>query len=240
MTTNLTGLSQSYGSTPTEKTKKPQMESGEKVEGQRPPPPPPAKQDSYVQSEEATAFLASLEEATTETGSGDVADLLEDAAEAETDAPVEGEVDDTESKGMDIETVNKLKADLELQTADFMKKMAGMITGQAGQALTAAADMFAQIAQGNFTVTEAEQAEAQEAISEDGYWGVEQTATRIVDMAKALAGGDPAKAEEMMSYIEKGFEEAEKVWGGELPAITADTKSRIDELFAEWTGAAEA
>lgn len=232
-TNNVGGYSPSYDMNGAGKTQKAQKESGEKVEGNRPPPPPPKKQDTYVPSEEATEYLATMEELAEETATAVVtpevseeADVSENSSESQVET----------SKGIDVDTVNKLKADLKLQSADFIKKMAGMIQGQAGTALTASANLFEEIAQGNFTVTEEEQAEAQEAISEDGYWGVEATANRIVDMAKALAGGDASKASEMMSYIEEGFAAAEDVWGSELPSITSDTKARIDELFADWTG----
>lgn len=46
---------------------------------------------------------------------------------------------------------------------------------------------------------------AQEAISDDGYWGIKQTSDRMVSMAIALTGGDTDKADEMISAIEKGF-----------------------------------
>lgn len=130
--------------------------------------------------------------------------------------------------------VNQLKAELAVQTQSFINDMVSMITGQAGSSLTSSGilDAFAS----DYEVTPEMQAEAEEAISEDGYWGVEQTANRIFDMAQALTGGDPSKADAMMEAIEEGFAAAEKAWGGELPSITSDTKSRIDELFAEWKG----
>lgn len=53
---------------------------------------------------------------------------------------------------------------------------------------------------------------AQEAISDDGYWGIKQTSDRMVSMAIALTGGDTDKADEMISAIEKGFKQATKSW----------------------------
>ena len=52
---------------------------------------------------------------------------------------------------------------------------------------------------------------AQEAISDDGYWGIKQTSDRMVSMAIALTGGDTDKADEMISAIEKGFKQATKL-----------------------------
>ncbi len=223
--TGLNGVNQNYGTTAS-KTEKPQKEDGEKVKGQRPPPPPPKNQDTYVPSEAATAALATLEEETTEEQG--LATLEEVGTEA---------TDKETSFKVDQDAVNALKADYAQQQQDFVNKMMSMISGQAGT-YNNAAGIWDVINGGDYTITPEIQAEAQEAISEDGYWGVEQTANRIVDMAIALSGGDSAKADEMMSYIEKGYAQAEEAWGGELPSITADTKARIDELFAEWKGEA--
>ena len=43
--------------------------------------------------------------------------------------------------------------------------------------------------------------QAQELISEDGYWGVEKTSDRIVNFAISLAGGDPEKLKEIKANI---------------------------------------
>ena len=55
--------------------------------------------------------------------------------------------------------------------------------------------MWSFLADGNFTVDEETQKQAQADIAEDGYWGVEQTSDRILDFAKALSGNDPEKAD---------------------------------------------
>ncbi len=80
------------------------------------------------------------------------------------------------------------------------------------------------------------QEEAQAAIAEDGYWGVEQTAQRMLTFAQSLTGGDPSKAEEMRQAFIKGYEEAEEAWGGKLPDISQKTYDRTMELFDEWAG----
>ena len=77
-------------------------------------------------------------------------------------------------------------------------------------------------------------AEAQAAISEDGYWGVKQTSQRLFDFAQALAGDDPAKMEKMQKAIEKGFEQAEEAWGGSLPSISGETYKAVNDLFSEY------
>jgi hypothetical protein len=75
---------------------------------------------------------------------------------------------------------------------------------------------------------------AQEAISENGYFGVENTAQRLVGFAKALTGGDPSKIGLMRDSILKGFAQAERKWGSALPEISQKTLARIHELLDEW------
>lgn len=233
-TSGIGNLLQNYGTNkPVAKSTKEPMDKMENMEGKM-PPPPPKNQDTYVRSAEANEALASAEGAAsitetdvTETASSVDLSTLEETGTFETDVPT--------TFKLDKEAVAQLKADYAEQQKSFYDSMVSMITKQAGT-FQSASGIWDVINLGDYEVTEEMQAEAKEAISEDGYWGVEQTANRIVDMAKALAGGDPSKAEEMMSYIEKGFASAEKAWGSELPSITGDTKNRIDELFAEWTG----
>ncbi len=77
-------------------------------------------------------------------------------------------------------------------------------------------------------------AQAKKDIAEDGYWGVEQTSNRLVDMAIALSGGDKSKADLMMDSIKKGFEQATKAWGGELPDISQRTVDAAIEKLTKW------
>ena len=95
-------------------------------------------------------------------------------------------------------------------------------------------DFWRFMASGNYTVDEKTKADAQAAISEDGYWGVSQTSQRIFDFAHALAGDDPEKMKEMQAAVEKGFKQAEEAWGGSLPAICGDTHSAIGKLFDDY------
>lgn len=75
---------------------------------------------------------------------------------------------------------------------------------------------------------------AQQDISEDGYWGVNQTSDRLVSMAIALSGGDTAKADEMMEAIEKGYKKATQAWGEDLPQICQDTMEATRQKMKDW------
>lgn len=83
-------------------------------------------------------------------------------------------------------------------------------------------------------VDEETAAQAQEDISEDGYWGVEKTSDRLVDMAIALSGNDNSKADLLMDAIKKGYEEAGAAWGDELPEISKLTLDATMEKMNQW------
>lgn len=76
--------------------------------------------------------------------------------------------------------------------------------------------------------------EARASIAEDGYWGVNQTSNRLVSMAIALSGGDTEKADEMMAAIEKGYKQATKAWGENLPQICQDTMEATRQKMNDW------
>ncbi len=89
---------------------------------------------------------------------------------------------------------------------------------------------------GEVDISEISQDEAKELISEDGYFGVEQTSTRIVDFATAIAGGDPSRIDAIREGIEKGFNDAKEAFGGTLPDISYETYDAVMEkldAFAE-------
>ena len=75
---------------------------------------------------------------------------------------------------------------------------------------------------------------AQELISEDGYWGVEQTSDRIVQFAISLSGNDPNRLEEIKASIDKGFQMAAKALGGTLPDISMKTYDAAMDKLDAW------
>ena len=140
--------------------------------------------------------------------------------------------------------IQQLKADDALrqqQLLDIVHKMMGKQAKTYGIANSDNDEdsIWKFLAKGDFTVDAATKAQAQEDISENGYWGVKQTSERILDFAKALAGDDPDKLEQMRSAFEKGYEQAEKTWGGELPDISKQTFDAVMKGFDELTGKVE-
>ena len=151
-----------------------------------------------------------------------------DRVEFSKDTKVTNKMSDSERASL----VQSLKADLDKQMARFTNMMTQMFQKQGITGMSANGDdMWRRIASGNFTVDAQTKAEAQQAISEDGYWGVKQTSQRIFDFAYALAGDDPEKMKEMQAAVEKGFEQATKSWGKALPSISQETHSAIGDLF---------
>lgn len=130
----------------------------------------------------------------------------------------------------DTNLVNKLKADADARTQQLRSLVEKMMTGQANT-YGKANDIWSFLREGKFTVDPATKLQAQEDISENGYWGVKQTSDRIIDFAKALTGGNPDKIEDMRAAFEKGFKQAEKTWGGKLPDISQRTYDAVMEKF---------
>jgi hypothetical protein len=83
-------------------------------------------------------------------------------------------------------------------------------------------------------ISELTQEEAVELIAEDGYFGVEQTSDRIVDLAIAAAGGDTSKLDAIKEGVEKGFNEALQAFNGWLPDISYDTYDAVMEKLDAW------
>ena len=133
----------------------------------------------------------------------------------------------------DTNLIARLKADAADRTAQ-LESLVQKLMSQQGNAYGEANDMWQFLAGGNYTVTEAAKAQAQKDIAEDGYWGVTQTSDRIMDMAKALTGGDPEKIEEMRNAFEKGYKEATKAWGKDLPSISSQTYDAVMSKFDKW------
>jgi len=86
----------------------------------------------------------------------------------------------------------------------------------------------------NMEVDDSTRLNAQQEISEDGFWGVKQTSERAIEFAKALSGGDPSKIALLRKSIEEGYKAAEKSWGGELPEICKQTQEATLKGLDDW------
>ena len=128
--------------------------------------------------------------------------------------------------------VEQLKADQEKRQSQLTDLVSDMMSKQANTFGTAT-DIWKFLAKGNLTVDAETKKKAQEDIAEDGYWGVEQTSDRIVSFATALAGDDSEALEKMRDAFKKGYDQAQKQWGGKLPDISKRTYDAVMKKFDE-------
>ena len=71
-------------------------------------------------------------------------------------------------------------------------------------------------------------------VEEGGKYSAENLSDTLVQFAKNLSGGDVAKADMLLDAVKKGFEIAERAWGGELPEISQRTYDLTIEKFKAW------
>ena len=138
--------------------------------------------------------------------------------------------------------VAQLKADAEQRTAQLRSLVESMIlkqnkTFQTG--MLTDEKMYEMLRKGQVEVSPEVRAQAQEDISENGYWGIKQTSERLFSFAKAISGGDTSKAETLITAMEKGFKQATKSWGDDLPEICKKTLEAATEKIRSWAKQAE-
>lgn len=131
-----------------------------------------------------------------------------------------------------VALVNQLKADQQARMDTFKSMVTDMLVKQGIS--VSGDDIWKTLAGGKFTVTPEIKKAAQEAISEDGEWGVEKTSDRMFEMAKALSGGDSEKLSKMMDAFKEGFRQAEEMWGGKLPEISYKTYDAMFEKYEKY------
>lgn len=134
--------------------------------------------------------------------------------------------------------VQQMKADTQSRQQQLISIVQKMMTGQAATSSIAngtnSDDVWKFLAKGNFTVDAATKAQAQQDISEDGYYGVKQTSERLFDFASALAGDDVEKMKKMQAAMQKGFKEATGAWGKDLPDICQKTLDAANKKFEDY------
>jgi hypothetical protein len=143
----------------------------------------------------------------------------------------------------DEKTVKEMLAESNLKTENFKKLIESLLNKQSTKFYSAYSkeDITEEKLSGNLKdffsnieVDDETRLQAQNDISEDGYYGVKQTSERILNFAKALAGDDPDKLEEMYSAVVDGFKQAQKMWGDDLPEICSKTLEAVQSGFDEW------
>lgn len=78
-------------------------------------------------------------------------------------------------------------------------------------------------------ITQLTSDEAKKLVSENGFFGVDQTSKRVSDFAFNISGDNVDLLKEAKKGIVKGFADAEKLWGGKLPEISYQTQDKTLE-----------
>jgi hypothetical protein len=140
---------------------------------------------------------------------------------------------------MDITSVSSNNSLAQLQVndiANFFRKIADAMDGQQ-TALEDGEEPF-DIEKTGYTgkpIEELTPEEAQELISEDGFFGIENTSDRVANFIIEAAGSDMEKLEAGRRGILMGFAWAEKSWGEELPEISVETTKqtlfKVDQIL---------
>ncbi|NQY94315.1 MAG: hydrogenase-4 component G [Campylobacteraceae bacterium] len=80
-------------------------------------------------------------------------------------------------------------------------------------------------------ITELSPEEAEELLEEEGFFGIEQTSNRVADFVFSFAGNDVELLKEGREGIIRGFEEAQILFGNQLPEISFKTQEKTLELI---------
>ena len=97
--------------------------------------------------------------------------------------------------------IKKLKADTESRLSQKQNLVKEMMLKQ-GQTYTNADSMWKFLASGDYTVDAQTAKDAKDAISEDGYWGVNQTSQRIFDFAISLSGVESEILDKLFFFLQ--------------------------------------
>lgn len=90
---------------------------------------------------------------------------------------------------------------------------------------------FGQLQYEGKPIIEMTQEDAAALVAEDGYFGVAKTSQRLADFVITGGGDDLKRLQAGREGIIKGFKDAEKIWGGELPEISHKTLDKALELI---------
>ena len=123
--------------------------------------------------------------------------------------------------------IQQLKNDHQQRMESFQRMLRSMICEQGERSNLSLFSL-------DLHVTAADSQLAAASIAEGGEYSVDAVATRIMDMAKALSGGDASKIAVLRDAVTKGFEAAGVELGGKLPGICQDTYTEVMSRFDQW------
>lgn len=130
------------------------------------------------------------------------------------------ETQPNKDKGMNIQ---KPSSRVAMKNEAFKSMVADIIGKQSGLAFDAIMKDAGKIQKGTI----------------DDYWSAEQTAQRIYDFARTLAGDDDSKLETLRKAVQTGFKQAGASFSKStgmsgLPSICQDTYKQVMDKFDDW------
>lgn len=82
-------------------------------------------------------------------------------------------------------------------------------------------------------ITELSVDEANDLLSDEGFFGINQTSSRVANFVLNFSGDDVELLKEGREGVVRGFEEAQKLFNGQLPEISIKTQERTLSLIDE-------
>ena len=206
--------------------------------------------DSYVATQQTPSATSTVGEAYS-------VDISDAAKQAAANADAETVEDSTaKSKGLSADEVRYLQDSIQMNQQTMLNMMIQALTdsndklqGWLDEGVGVLNFDGVHIDASRFGMPEVATTpeEAAKAVSDDGDWGVNAVATRIFDLATAIAGNDPDKLSSMRAAVEEGFNQAGITWSNatglnSMPDITEKTyneiMSRFDKRAEELAGIA--
>jgi len=80
-------------------------------------------------------------------------------------------------------------------------------------------------------ITELSPEEAEELLDDEGFFGITQTSSRVANFVFSFAQDDVELLKEGREGVIRGFQEAQKLFGNELPEISFQTQEKTLELI---------
>ena len=80
-------------------------------------------------------------------------------------------------------------------------------------------------------LSELTQGEAKDLVSEGGFFGIDETSARVTSFVLNMTGDNLEALQESRKGLVQGFEEAKKLFGGELPDISVKTQEKSLEVI---------
>jgi len=134
----------------------------------------------------------------------------------------------------DLSRMREIWQDHDRHVDSFRRLVEGLLNRQADRSNAAGTPWNFNNPNAMVEIDSETRSAAQAAIGEGGAFSVEAVATRLLDFAVAISGGDPSRIDVLRRAVERGFEAAERQWGGTLPEISQRTREAVMEGFDQW------